>query len=293
MKKNLEEKTVKLLLVDDEPVFIRTMTDIIENSNLDSEILQAFNGKDALAIAREELPDIILTDWEMPEMNGIELIKALNNDEITSEIPVIMVTGSMLTPQNLKLALESGAVDYARKPIDGVELMARINSMLILTQYYKDKVAAEQKEQELLEENLERAKRELVSSSMQLVNKNNLLLNLKEQIEKTKCNENRMQVNSLCQYIDQSLNIDNDWEQFKQHFELVHQDFFTRLTEICPEITAYEKKLCAYYRINLSSNEIASILNITAASAKKSRHRLRQKLNLTTDQDIVLFLEGI
>ncbi len=293
MKTNLEIETVKLLLVDDEPVFIRTMTDIIEKSNINSEILQAFDGKSALMIAREEIPHIILTDWEMPEMNGIEFIKALHHNEITSEIPVIMVTGSMITPKDLELALDSGAVDYVRKPIDGVELMARINSMLLLTQYYKDKVRAEQKEQQLLVENLERAKRELVSSSMQLVNKNNLLLSLKEQIEETRCNENRSQVNSLCRFIDQSMKADNDWEQFKQHFELVHQDFFLKLAEICPEVTAHEKKLCAYYRINLSTNEIASILNITSASAKKSRHRLRQKLNLATDQDIVQFLEGI
>jgi len=292
MKNKVENGTVKFLLVDDEPIFIRTITDIIEQSELNAEILQAFSGEEALLIAKVESPDIILTDWDMPKMDGIELIKYLNKESQTCEIPVIMVTGSMTTAENLKLAMDSGAVDFIRKPLDKIEVIARINSMLLLTQYYKDKIAAEQNVQKLLVENLERSKRQLVTSSMHLVNKNNLLINIKERLEKLNCNESHER-EALNKYIEQSLNIDNDWEQFKQHFELVHQQFFQKLMDICPDLTPYEKKMCAYYRINLSTNEIACILNITAASAKKSRHRLRQKLNLTADQDILQFLESI
>ncbi len=284
---------IKFLIVDDEATTLRTITNIIETSGFDSDILQAMNGEIAFEIAKEECPDIILTDWEMPVMNGINLIKALKNCASTSDIPVIMVTGSMITPNDLKLALESGAADYARKPIEKVELIARINSMLVRTSYYNDKLTAEKREQKLLSENLEKAERQLLSSSMHIVNKNNLLIKVKNKIEEMVAFADDKQIQPIQKFIDQSLNIDNDWEQFKQHFDLVHDGFFENLNTICSDLTPYDKKLCAYIRINLSTNEIASILNITADSAKKSKHRLRKKLNLNSEQDIVEYFESL
>ena len=91
------------------------------------EILNAGNGKMAVRVAEEELPDIIIMDWDMPEMNGIMAIKQLQADERTKHIPVIMCTGVMTSAENLQLALETGAIDYIRKPVDTLELKARIN----------------------------------------------------------------------------------------------------------------------------------------------------------------------
>lgn len=132
----IKEKS-KILLVDDDPSNIEIMIDIIE-SNEDSHILyQAPDGERALEIAMKELPNLIISDWEMPEMNGIELIRELKKNESTADIPVIMATGVMTTSENLKTALEAGAADYVRKPIDKIELIARINSMLELSRSYR------------------------------------------------------------------------------------------------------------------------------------------------------------
>ena len=127
----------KILIVDDELNHLETIVDIVEELGNAYVILQAFNGEIAFKIAEKEIPDLIITDWEMPIMNGIDLIKSLKNNPKTSEIPVIMCTGVMTSAKNLATALNAGALDYIRKPIDKIELIARISSMLKLSDSYK------------------------------------------------------------------------------------------------------------------------------------------------------------
>lgn len=131
-------QTPKILIVDDEIVHLDAIIDIIEDEKYDYEVFSALNGKKALEIATKEIPDLIISDWEMPEMNGIELIKHLKSETKTADIPVIMCTGIMTTSENLETALNIGAVDYVRKPIDKIELIARIKANLHLAEKYKE-----------------------------------------------------------------------------------------------------------------------------------------------------------
>lgn len=128
----------KILIVDDEIVHLDAIIDIIEEEEWNYEVFSALNGKTALDIAKKEMPDLIITDWEMPEMSGIELIKQLKNDTHTADIPVIMCTGIMTTSKNLETALNIGAVDYVRKPVDKIELIARIKANLHLAEKYRE-----------------------------------------------------------------------------------------------------------------------------------------------------------
>lgn len=127
----------RILVVDDQKDNLETIVNFIEEDNQPYELLQALNAGVALKIARAEIPDLIITDWEMPGKDGIEFIKELKNSPKLADIPVIMCTGVMLTSSDLKTALEAGAVDYIRKPIDKVELLARINSVLRLAKSHE------------------------------------------------------------------------------------------------------------------------------------------------------------
>ncbi|MCU4175718.1 hybrid sensor histidine kinase/response regulator [Carboxylicivirga sp. N1Y90] len=137
--------TYKILIVDDQSSNLETIVQHIEESNEPFDILQALQAQTALIIAQNELPDIIITDWEMPVMDGIELIRELRKIEQTKDIPVIMCTGVMTSSHNLNTALEAGAVDYIRKPIDKIELIARIKANLHLSDKYKQIQALNQK----------------------------------------------------------------------------------------------------------------------------------------------------
>lgn len=140
--------SAKILIVDDQPDNLDVIVRFIEEDNSPYELLQALNAEIALRIVEAELPDLIITDWEMPGMNGIELIKQLKNNKTTSDIPVIMCTGVMTSSENLQTALNAGAVDYIRKPIDKIELIARIKSMLQLA----DSIKKQKKKLEIIKE---------------------------------------------------------------------------------------------------------------------------------------------
>ncbi len=126
---------VKVLVIDDEQTYLDLITETLKEKNY--KILQALNGKMGCMVAQKFIPDIIITDWEMPELNGIETIKALKKNPAIQDIPVIMCTGIMTSSQNLDAALNAGAVDFIRKPIEALELIARINSALNLSESIK------------------------------------------------------------------------------------------------------------------------------------------------------------
>jgi signal transduction histidine kinase len=92
-------------------------------------------------------------DWEMPEMNGIEAIRQLKAQPETKNIPVIMATGVMTSAEHLEIAINAGAIDYIRKPIEEIELRARISSILKLSRSYQE---IKQKNEQLEDVNREK-----------------------------------------------------------------------------------------------------------------------------------------
>ena len=126
-----------ILLVDDQPENLQTMIKYLNETDSNYKILKAPNGKIAYDIAKRKKPSLIITDWDMPVMNGIEEIKLLRSDSNTKDIPVIVASGAMTLPENIKTAMEAGAGDYIKKPVDKIELSARVNSMLKLSTSYK------------------------------------------------------------------------------------------------------------------------------------------------------------
>jgi signal transduction histidine kinase len=128
----------KILIVDDEAEQQMAIMNVIAAYEQEYDVLSAFDGQKGLEIALNEAPDLIISDWEMPVMDGIEFIKKLKKDNKTTDIPVIMCTGIMISSENLQTALLAGAVDYVRKPIDKIELIARINANLHLADKYNE-----------------------------------------------------------------------------------------------------------------------------------------------------------
>jgi CheY-like chemotaxis protein len=104
--------------------------------------LSATNGPECLQLAKTSKPHVILLDIIMPGMSGIEVCKALIDDEETNNIPIIFVTGNT-DDKILEEAFEAGGTDYVRKPVGKTELMARIRSVLthkmLLTQLIEEK----------------------------------------------------------------------------------------------------------------------------------------------------------
>lgn len=125
-----------ILIVDDQSENIQTITHFLEESQQGYDLLIASNGKIAFEVAKKAQPGLIITDWDMPFMNGLELTQMIKTNEMTQHIPILLITGVYTSSEDLKTALDAGAHDYLRKPIQKVELWARVSSVLKLMNSY-------------------------------------------------------------------------------------------------------------------------------------------------------------
>jgi len=126
-----------ILIADDEKISLHLLEKylLIENNNY--SILKAFDGKQALDFALKFLPDLILVDWNMPLMNGEEVIVKLKSEPSTRNIPIIIVSAAM-TENDIERAIEAGALDFIKKPIKKIDLKGRINTALKLREALLD-----------------------------------------------------------------------------------------------------------------------------------------------------------
>ena len=163
-----------------------------------------------------------------------------------------------------------------------------------------DTLEAERKMSVLREENLnleiKKKNSELASSTLNNIKKNELLNNLIIDIEKIDKNILNSSLHSPIKNVLNKINkhlIDkDDWLAFELHFRHAHASFFGKLRVKHPELSSNEIKLSAYLKLNLSSKEIASLMNISIKSVEQGRWRLRKKLDLSKDSSLVLYIQS-
>jgi len=119
-----------LLLVDDRQDNVFVMEQLVNEYIADCEVLTAQSAEKGLSIAAETHPDVILVNVQMPGMDGIEMCRRLKAGKATSHVPVLLLTAHETTAERKAKGLEVGADDFLSKPIDNVELIARIKVLL-------------------------------------------------------------------------------------------------------------------------------------------------------------------
>ena len=139
--------------------------------------------------------------------------------------------------------------------------------------------------------------KELVNQTMGIIQKNKFLLKLKNELQRVQKSTNDDELKSKLASLSRRINKEIDDKQqnqvFDVYFDEVHEEFFKRLKERYPELSPRELRISAYIRMNLTSKEIAVLLNITDRGVEISRYRLRKKLNLSRDTNISTFLSNI
>ena len=130
---------------------------------------------------------------------------------------------------------------------------------------------------------IENKNRELGIATMNLVKRNELLNNIKEELTRSKSSDD---IKNVIKVINSSLNSTGDWKLFEEAFNNVDKDFMKKIKSLHPAITPNDLRLCAYLRLNLSSKEIAPLLNISHKSVEVKRYRLRKKIGLEHDQSL-------
>jgi CheY-like chemotaxis protein/DNA-binding CsgD family transcriptional regulator len=272
----------KVLIVDDLVENIQTITSLLEESHPEYRLFQANGGSAAIELTKRDSFDLIISDWDMPVISGIELIQRLKADEKTSHIPVIIVTGVMMTAHDLQTALSAGAYDYLKKPVDPMELSARANSALMFASCHSKEI--------------EKKNIELVEKTLILIKNNEFNIemakNLKKLIEIFDNNhEAKALICRLIYEIDEKIKQDS-WQHFELAFQNVHSDFNKNLIQQFPHLTPGEIRLCLLIKLGINIKDMASLLYQSPGSLKVARSRLRKKLQLTSDDNLHNFLSS-
>ncbi len=137
----------------------------------------------------------------------------------------------------------------------------------------------------------------MASSAMHLVKKGALLSKIKTQLTQVMKRFDDAEVagelKRMIKTLSEDENIDEEWDSFTKHFDKVHSDFLNELKEKHSDITPNELKLCAYLRMNLSTKEIAQVMNISVRGVDISRYRLRKKLQIPTEVSLFDYLISV
>jgi ligand-binding sensor domain-containing protein/DNA-binding CsgD family transcriptional regulator len=144
-----------------------------------------------------------------------------------------------------------------------------------------------------LQTELKSKNRELANSAMSLVYKNELLQKLSVEMIKVKDENGKKladdQIRKVQKIIDEGMNDERDWNLFESSFNEAHGSFFKKLKSSHPDLVPNDLKLCAYLHMNMSSKEMASLLNISVRGVEIRRYRLRKKLNIPHDKNLAEF----
>jgi len=114
-----------------------------------------------------------------------------------------------------------------------------------------------------------------------------LLSSLKKELVKI---DSKPEAKSVIKIIDKNINNTKDWEFFQEAFNNADKDFLNKVIELHPDLTPNDLKFCAYLRLNLSSKEIAPLLNVSVRSVEIKRYRLRKKMNLPHQKSLVSYI---
>lgn len=144
---------------------------------------------------------------------------------------------------------------------------------------------------EQLQQDVENKNRELAVSTMNLIKKNEFLSLIKDDLKKT--DDNSRNIKTVISTINKNISEEDTWDLFKEAFNNADKDFLKKIKALHPALTPNDLRLCAYLRLNLSSKEIAPLLNISVRSVEIKRYRLRKKMDLPHEQGLVEYILSV
>lgn len=177
---------------------------------------------------------------------------------------------------------------YYQKQKD--KLIADNKRQLEMKELESAQVLMQLKNEQLLQD-VENKNRELAASTMNLIKKNEFLAQIKEDLKKT--SDDSRNIKNVISTINRNISEEDTWDLFKEAFNNADKDFLRTIKQLHPSLTPNDLRLCAYLRLNLSSKEIAPLLNISVRSVEIKRYRLRKKMDLPHEQGLVEYILAV
>lgn len=309
----------RILIIEDERTLREEIGEILKFEGF--EVLEAEHGKEGLALALNHKPDLILCDIMMPEMNGTDVLKNLMQSEDTRHLPFIFIT-ALGERTDVRKGLDLGADDYLIKPFSVKELLGSVNSRLKKSELVQKRLQASvtatkndlvkqlsQLKDKIVEQNndldLLRLEKlgvpptsnppEPISETLKVIDSVNKFHNIEKIVNKELRNKQLpKEIEKLFitvrNEIHKQSNLINNWAMFQLKFNQVCPQFYENLQGHFPNLKQSEIALASSIAMNLSTLQIASLLNITPASVRKNKYRLKKKLGLQKDDNLKAIL---
>lgn len=297
--KQLSMTEFTLLIVDDQPDVVRELVDFFRRHFDGSKVLQTVSPRSALQIMRSEKPDLVFTDWDMPELSGIDLMLAIQADPDLTDVPVILCSGKNIDSDDLYHALAAGAVDYLRKPFDDQELIARVMTALRERQRLEvirlqaAELAREKKRNEhLLRETIGFQRKDIETLCLELRRNQQLADNVISRLDEWSKDRRSVtpEADRALRQLKRQLLTTERLDNLRTDLDQVNAAFYEKLMDRFPALTKLDLEFCAYARMGLTSKEMAMLRGVSPESAKRQRNRLRKRLQLDPAVELTRYL---
>lgn len=167
--------------------------------------------------------------------------------------------------------------------------------------YEEEQLKSKQRITELvndrLHQDLKHKSKELSNSMINILHKNEILLNLKQEMQdlylEKNLNKRDFKIKKLINVIDREISTKKDLEVFDSNFNAVHEEFIKNLKEMYPSLNQNDHRLCTFIKMNKTTKEIATFLNLSIRGVETSRYRLRKKMNLDSDENLYDIISSI
>lgn len=256
---------------------------------------RAFERSGLLKRALEDTQNFITISQDIDNIEIAKQIEELKTEYETEKKEAEIA----LQEQEIKTLNQEVEITNLRKGLyaGGMVSFLALSSLLYFgfKQRIKKNKIAREKQEEIYKQEIAFKQKELASQTLHLVQKSTFIQELKENLEKIKKSPElfKVEFRRLVMLLKKESAEDKDWEVFKSYFSEVHNNFDNKLKTIYSEITEKEIRLASFLRMNLSTKEIASMLNVLPESVLKSKYRLKKKLNLDKDIDLNTFLNSL
>jgi len=254
--------------------------------------------------------------WSEPTTSSQKVYNYLPHGEYTLNVEVLTKSGQKLSAVSYTFEVEppfyfsiAAKILYALLIILlGVGIYLYIRRLIHLK---KEKVRLEQEEirhkeiekreqqiialeNEKLESELTVKSKELAVSTMTIIKKNEILVTIKEEVIVQKNALGSQYPNKyydkLIRLLDENLSSEDDWAIFQTNFDRIHENFFRNLHTQFPDLTSNDLRFCAYLRLNLSSKDIAHLMNITLKGVEVGRYRVRKKIGIPSTKSLTEYM---
>lgn len=281
------EKTV-VIGSDSAANLITILSSIQKFPHCDIQIISASRLVDLLSILKDSNPDLVIINFN----NNQEALNDINNKVKKPEIPLLC-----LDPKSQPNILnwDSKAIVFVY-PFEMIHkehyIFSRINSIFLL----KSKAYPKSETDRFPSLVPAKSAGELSRYVMELDKKREVLSKVRNKIKALYPNVNdpvRKELMSIVNYIKATSGDENLWKDFKFYFEQIHQDFLQRLTDKHPVLTPTDLKYCCYLKMNMTNDDIKSVLGINQESVRTHTYRLKLKMALRKEEDLRYYLRSV